>query len=127
MMKRLAVAAFMLALSCAGALAQTVASTTNSSGTITTGAAFQTVLSAVTQTNQRRSLTIENNNASDNCWITFGTLANGTKITAANAAKGTSILLIPGGSLTRYYPYVPNDEIEATCATTSDTLYIDTQ
>jgi hypothetical protein len=35
--------------------------------------------------------------------------------------------LVAGGSYTRYYPYVPSDEIEGTCATTSDTLYIDFQ
>lgn len=126
-MKRILAASLFLALSCLGAMAQTVAQTTNGSVVIATGNTFQMALAAVTQTNQRRSLTIENNNATDSCWITFGALANGTKITAANASKANSILLIPGGSLTRYYPYVPNDEIEATCAANSDTLYIDTQ
>jgi len=67
----------------------------------------------------RRSLTIQNNNISDNCWLFIG--AN------ASATKGTSILLTPGQSYTRYYPYIPSDNISATCATTNDTLYIDTQ
>jgi hypothetical protein len=44
-----------------------------------------------------------------------------------SATKGISILLLPGGSYTRYYPYVPADAIHATCTTTNDTLYIDTQ
>lgn len=118
MMKRLAAASLFFALSCMGALAQTVAQTTNSSVVIATGNTFQTVLAAVTNTNQRRSLTIENNNASDSCWLFIG---------AGAATKGTSILLTSGGSYTRYYPYVPSDAIQATCATTSDTLYIDVQ
>lgn len=117
-MKRLIAAAILSACFSAAALAQTiVAQTTNGSVTIATGNTFQTVLAAVTQSNQRRSLTIENNNASDSCWIFIG---------SAVAAKGTSILLLPGGSYTRYQPYVPADAIQATCATTSDTLYVDT-
>jgi hypothetical protein len=118
MMKRLAAAAFILALSCLGASAQTVAATANSSATITTGNTFQTILTAVTQTNQRRSLTIENNNASDSCWLFIG---------AGSATEATSILLTSGGSYTRYYPYVPADAIQATCATSNDTLYVDFQ
>ena len=102
-------------------------STLNSSATITTGNTFQTVL-ASNQTNgkPRQSLTIENTNATDNCWITFGQIGT-TVITVGNAAKASSILLTPGEALTRYWPYVPNDEIEGTCATTGDFLYIDNQ
>jgi hypothetical protein len=99
--------------------------TTNGAVVITTGNTFQTVLAASTL-NNRRSLTIQNNNASDSCWITFGTFS-GTTITAANATKGRSILLLAGGSFTRYYPYIPSDEIEATCASNSDALYVDVQ
>jgi hypothetical protein len=118
MMKRLAAALFALLLA-GPALAQSiVAQTTNSSAVITTGNTFQTVLSAVTQNNQRRSLTIQNNNATDSCWIFIG---------AGTAAKGTSILLLAGGSYTRYYPYIPSDAIQATCATSADTLYVDAQ
>ncbi len=97
--------------------------TVNGSVVIATGNTFQTVLAA---NNKRRSLTIVNNNASDSCWITFGSFG-GTTITAGNATKGRSILLLAGGSFTRYYPYIPSDEIEATCVTTSDTLYVDLQ
>jgi hypothetical protein len=99
-------------------LAQSNRATINGSVVITTGNTFQKVLSA----GAPWSVTIENNNATDSCWIQFG-----QGVTAANAAKGKSILLLPGGSWARYYPYVPSDEIEGTCASNSDTLYVDTQ
>jgi hypothetical protein len=89
--------------------------TTNHSVTITTGGTFQVVLSANAN---RASLTIENNNTSDNCWVYIG---------AGSATEGTAILLLSGGSYPRYFPYVPADEIQATCASNSDTLYVDTQ
>jgi hypothetical protein len=117
-MKRLLAACLFFALSCIGALAQTVAQTTNSSVVIATGNTFQTILTAITSNNQRRSLTIQNNNATDSCWVFVG---------AGSAAKGTSILLLAGGSYTRYYPYVPSDAIQATCASSSDTMYVDIQ
>lgn len=120
MLKRLLAASLFLALSCVSVLAQaTVATTTNASVVIATGNTFQQVLAAITQNNQRRSLTIQNNNAIDSCWLFVGA--------TASATKGTSILLLPGGSYTRYYPYIPSDNIAATCATSSDTLYVDLQ
>lgn len=118
MMKRLAAASLFLALSCLGALAQTVAATTNTPVVITAGNTFQTILTAVTSTNQRRSLTIQNNNASDSCWLFIG---------AGSATKATSILLTAGQPYVRYYPYVPSDAIQATCAATNDTMYVDNQ
>lgn len=100
--------------------------TINSSVVIATGNTFQQVLASIIgatgQTgvaNVRQSLTIENNNASDSCWVFIGP--------TASAAKGTSILLLAGGSYTRYWPYVPPDNIAATCASNSDTLYVDSQ
>lgn len=121
MMKRLAFA--LLALCLAGpALAQTVnSSTTNGSITIAAGNTFQQALAVLGSPPAiRRSLTIENNNTNgDNCWVFIGA--------TASATKALSILLAPGGSYTRYYPYVPSDNIAATCTTTSDTLYVDTQ
>lgn len=94
--------------------------------TITTGNTYQTILAAQDSSTQRQSLTIENNNALDNCWISFGVIS-GTIVTAANAAKATSILLLPGGSYTRFWPLVPSDAIQATCAANSDTLWLDNQ
>jgi hypothetical protein len=100
--------------------------TTDSSVVIVTGNTFQAVLAAPVARALRQSLTIQNNNATDSCWITFGT-KSGTLITAGNATKANSILLLAGGSYTRYYPFIPSDEIEGTCATSSDTLYVDKQ
>lgn len=100
--------------------------TVNGSVVIATGNTFQKILDAVAQPGRRMALTIQNNNATDSCWISFGSYS-GTTITAGNATKGRSILLLPGGSYTRYYPFVPSDEIEATCARDSDTLYVELQ
>jgi len=41
--------------------------------------------------------------------------------------ESQSILLAPGGSFQRYEPFIPSDAIIGTCASNSDTLYIDTQ
>ena len=97
------------------------APTTNGSVTITTGGTFQQALAAVSIPPAiRRSLTIENNNTNgDNCWVFLGA--------TASATEGTAVLLGQGGAYTRYYPYVPSDAIQVTCATTSDTVYVDTQ
>lgn len=92
--------------------------TTNRSTTITVGGTFQTV-TAVSST--RMSITIQNNNplsGTEYCYIYVGV---GTASTAA------SIVLGPGGSYQRYWPNIPSDPIQATCTTTNDTLYIDTQ
>lgn len=109
-----------LLLGSSGALAQSrpmSLNTLNSSATITAGNTFQTVLAAKAN---RQSLTIQNNNTTtDNCWVFLGA--------TASATKGTSILLQPGQAYTRYFPYVPSDVIAATCATTNNTLYVDTQ
>ena len=101
-----------------GSFAQTPSVTTNRSVVIATGNTFQAVLAS----GSYLSLTIQNNNATDSCWIAFG-----KTITAANATTAESILLLAGQAYTRYYPYIPLDEIEGTCASNSDTLYVDTQ
>jgi hypothetical protein len=91
--------------------------TTNRSVVITLGATFQTVVASTVT--GRRSLTIENNNTSgDNCYVYIG---------SSGQTEAAAILLIKGGSYTRYWPFVPNDTIQATCDTTNDTLYVDTQ
>lgn len=99
--------------------------TINRSVTITSGAAFQTVQGSAAFTGEpnvptRRSLTVMNNNINgDNCWVFVGALASAT--------TPTSILLLPGGSYTRYMPFVPSDPINVNCTTTGDTVYVDTQ
>lgn len=105
-------------LSCIGAQAQSNRVTLNSSVSIATGNTYQTIRPA----EPRWSITIQNNNTTDSCWIEFG-----VGVAAENATKAQSIVLLPGGSWSRYYPYIPSDEIEATCASNSDTLYVDTQ
>lgn len=127
-MKKLLVFLALLIASLGPAHAQTVQAkkTVNASVAIATGNTFQAILAAVSGAAGRQSLTIQNNNATDSCWLSFG-IFGGTTITAGNATKGRSILLLAGGSYTRYYPFVPSDEIEATCATTADTLYVDSQ
>lgn len=117
--KLLAVLLCLIYLSAPSSAQVTNAATTNGSVVITTGNTFQTVLPALQPGDSpRRSLTIENNNASDSCWLYVG---------SGTPTKGTSMLLTSGGGYTRYYPYVPSDAIKATCASTSDTLYVDTQ
>jgi len=117
---RAALAAAALVSAAFPSAAQTPAATTNGSVTIATGSTFQTILAVLAAGNtQRRSVTIQNNNTNgDNCWLFIG---------GGSATKATSILLAPGGSYQRYYPYVPSDAIQATCATTNDTMYLDTQ
>lgn len=98
----------------------TNAPTINGSVTITAGNTFQTALPALgAPPAVRRSLTVQNNNTTtDNCWLYLG---------AGGATKAASIVLSPGGSYSRYYPFVPSDAVQVTCATTSDTMYVDTQ
>ena len=127
--------------------------TINGSAKITTGLTYQTLLSSIqgatpnsgasgaaglSQTTQRQSLTIENNNASDTCYIIIGStwgVVPGTTTTTSTSTFGgatvtaaqASITLIAAGSYTRYWPYVPSDTIYGTCATTGDSIYVDTQ
>lgn len=143
---RVAVALWAL---CASALAQTPnqgtevignvqdLGTVNGSVSIATGNTFQQVLAASTS---RRSLTIQNNQQSgtDNCFliigqasqITAGTTTTSSTLTIAGssiAAGKASIVLQVGQAYTRFWPNVPSDVIFGTCASTSDSLYVDTQ
>jgi hypothetical protein len=94
-------------------------STVNASVVITAGNTFQTVLASNLNTSiPRQQLTINNNNATDSCWIYLG---------AGAATVGKSILLLAGATYRRDWPFVPSDAIQATCATTADTLYVDYQ
>ena len=118
-MRLLAAAALVAAFSCP-AWAQQNAPTLNLSVTITTSSTFQAVTGLSAGATSRRSLTIQNNNTTtDNCWVFLGP--------TASATKAKSILLGPGGSFQRYYPYVPNDNVAVTCAAALDTMYVDTQ
>lgn len=114
--------------------------TTNGSVKIATGLTYQQVLPTLIGTSTvRQSLTIENNQAtgSDLCYLIVGTnqIVAGTTTTSSNITIGgntvtaaqASITLTPGGSYTRYWPFVPSDAIYATCATTGDSIYADTQ
>lgn len=94
-------------------------STLNVSVVIATGGTFQTVLASNFGTStQRQQLTVNNNNAAHSCWIYLG---------SGTATAGTSILLLAGASYRREWPFVPSDQIQATCANSSDTLYVDVQ
>ena len=137
-MQRFIAAALFALLFVSTADAQSVTAVTSASPVlITTGLTYQQVLPSVTL-NNRRSITIQNNNASDNCeliivgvgspWLVGDTTAssrsvNGVSLTALKA----SIVLQPGQSYTRYFPYIPSDQFLATCTTTGDSLYVDTQ
>lgn len=129
--------------------------TINNSATVKTGLTYQTLLNSIqgatpnsgasgaaglSQTTQRQSLTIENNNSSgsDTCFIIIGStwgVVPGTTTTTSTSTFGAatvtagqaSISLAVGASYTRYWPYVPPDTIYGTCTTTGDSIYIDVQ
>lgn len=116
-----------------------LATTTNFAVTITTGLTYQQLLPAG---QNRRSLTIQNNQISgtDICYITFGQnitgqVTAGVSNTSTNftingntvPAGGASLILNPGQSYTRFYPYIPSDVIYVTCSTTGDSVYVDIQ
>ena len=86
------------------------------SATITAGGTFQTLQAATA----RQSLTVQNNNASgtDYCYLWIG---------AGSATEGGSIALGVGQAYTRYWPYVPQEALQVTCANTSDSIYADYQ
>jgi hypothetical protein len=91
--------------------------TQNGSVTIAAGNTFQQVFGA---SDIRRSITLQNNNTNgDSCWFFLGPFGSAT--------KAASVLLGPGGSYQRYYPYIPREAVSVTCTTTSDTFYADQQ
>lgn len=97
-------------------LAQPNASTTtNDSGTITTGGTFQQIAAASTS---RLSLDVQNLNASDSCYIYFGTTA------AANSAGVNSAIKVAASQeYLRSSGAIPSDAIQITCSTNSDKFY----
>lgn len=125
-------AAGALLLGCLPAIAQTTpAQTTPRPILITTGNTFQVALPS----GAKRSMTIQNNNASDTCYLLVGgpwQLGDTTAITrvlngVTIAASKASIVLTAGQSYARFFPFIPNDQILATCATTGSSLYVDYQ
>jgi hypothetical protein len=111
--------------------------TANMSIKITTGGTFQQV-APLKQSMQ--SLTIQNNNpmaGAEMCYLdvsgaiplgaTLGGAPAGVGTPAPATWQGASVLLPPGASYTRYYPYIPQGPIVATCTTSNDTLYVDWQ
>jgi hypothetical protein len=89
---------------------------TQSSVTITTGNTFQVVLAPSAA---RRTLRISNNNTNgDSCWVFVG---------SGRASKEASYPVLPGEEYVRYWPFAPSDAIQATCASSSDTLDVEYQ
>jgi hypothetical protein len=85
--------------------------------TIATGNTFQQVIGPNDSASERRALIIKNNNTNgDTCWVFFGD---------AKASKEESVILASGGSYVRYWPFVSSGAMLATCASTSDTLYVE--
>ncbi len=86
--------------------------------TIVTGNKFQIILPENDTGKDRRALVIDNNNTNgDSCWIFVGT-------GRASQEKSDKVLA-PGGQYVRYWPFVPSDEVQATCASSADTLSVE--
>jgi hypothetical protein len=84
---------------------------------IAAGNKFQQIVPSNNTGTDRRALTIQNNASNgDNCWVYVG----GDK-----PSKDGSVVLAPGKSYDRYWPFVPSDAIQATCASASDNLYVE--
>jgi hypothetical protein len=90
---------------------------THKSVTIVIGNKFQEVLNA--STTALRMLRIGNNNTNDDsCWVFVG---------SSRASEDGSYPVLPGKEYLRYPPFVPSDAIQATCASSSDTLEVEYQ
>jgi hypothetical protein len=97
-------------------------------------AANGTYVQLVPASQALRSLTIHNNNLVDPCYIEMsGAVAVGNTITTSipsvggQTAQAISIMLSPGGALSRYF-YLPNNLVTGTCVGgSSDTIYVDWQ
>ena len=135
-MRRLLYALLILATAAAPVLAQGAKPlvTQSKSLLITTGNTFQTLLP---NTQNYNSVTIQNNlTSTDNCFVEVSGLVPAGNTTATNVttpggvvmtSAQASILLTPGSSYQRYYPYLPRGPIVVTCATTGDSVYADIQ
>jgi hypothetical protein len=131
-MRRVLLCALLLGLA-SPASAQKSLGSNNASLTIATGLTFQ-VLRPATQ--NYNSLTVQNNmTTTDNCWVEPTGLVTAGMTTASTVVTGNgtvtaqqaSILLTPGGSFQRYYPYLPKGAITVTCTNSGDSVYVDWQ
>ena len=99
------------------AFAQMQPAPTSTVATINTGNKFQQLLASSGA--QRWMLRITNNNTNgDSCWVFVG---------SGQASKEGSYAVLPGKEYLRYPPFVPSDAIQATCASSSDTLDVEYQ
>ena len=107
--------------------------TSNQSVKIATGLTYQTLIPAG---KNMRSLTMQNNNGTDSCWIEVSGLVTsgmttGSSVTPvglpAITAQQASIFLPAGASYSRYYPLIPSGPIVGTCAANTDSIYLDIQ
>jgi hypothetical protein len=97
------------------ALAQTPSAPTNTVVTISTANKFQQVLAS--SGTARRMLRISNNNTNrDSCWVFVG---------SGQASKEGSYEVPPGKEYVCYPPFVTSDAIQATCASSKDTLDVE--
>jgi hypothetical protein len=85
--------------------------------TIATGNRFQQVIGSNGRATERQAIIIKNDNSNgDSCWVFFG----GDK-----ASKEKGVMVASGDSYIRYWPFVSSEAIQATCASTSDALYVE--
>jgi hypothetical protein len=117
---RVAALAISCLLSSSPTFAQQTPASTRILVTIVIGNKFQEVLPENNTARDRRALIIENkNNNGDNCWVFVGS----GRATKENSDK----VLAPGDQYLEYWPFVPSDEIQVTCASTSDILNVEYQ
>jgi hypothetical protein len=94
-------------------------STLSTPTTITTANQFQTILGATSGVTMRQQLTVENNNTSNVfCYLFFGT---------STATTPNSLLLNSGIPYQRNFPFIPNDQLQATCTLTGGSLFLSVQ
>jgi hypothetical protein len=85
--------------------------------TIATGDTFQQVIGSNGSAAERQALIIKNDNSNgDSCWLFFG---------SDKASKEKGVMVASGDSYVRYWPFVSSEAIQATCASTSDALYVE--
>ena len=99
------------------AFAQTPSAPTKTVVTINTANKFQQIL-ASSETARRMVRISNNNNANDSCWVFVGD---------GKASKESSYEVPSGKAYLRYPPFTTSDAIQATCASSADTLDVEIQ